>query len=98
MNTFQIHALEAFGVLFGVFWVGLLTVTLMLVDQIHNNDINQSMVTFVQAGNWILAGFLMLALLGLIVLSPSLYKFRKMNLRYHDFVDLEPAKTHPASI
>jgi NADH:ubiquinone oxidoreductase subunit 6 (subunit J) len=77
------------GILLLIFYLGLITVTLLVTNQVYNNDINQSMVKFVEVGNWIIVSILILfATVGIIV-----WKFKRVDLR----LGSESESIHPAS-
>jgi hypothetical protein len=72
-----------------IFYLALITVTLLVTYQIYNDNVNQSMVKFVEVGNWIIVSILILfASVGIVV-----WKFRRVDLR----LESESANIHPAS-
>jgi hypothetical protein len=87
MNTIQRHVMIGFGLAIFILYVSLITVTLLVTYQVYNNDINQSMVKFVEVGNWIIVSVLILFVsVGIVV-----WKFRKIDLK------LPSSDIHPAS-
>ena len=95
MNTLQTNMMIGIGFSFIVLFISLLTVTLIVVNQIYNNNINLSMVKFIEVSNWILVAILIIITLASVFLIPFLWKYRKIDLT--NLVKLEPAKNHPAS-
>jgi hypothetical protein len=87
MNTIQRHVMIGFGLAVFILYVSLITVTLLVTYQVYNNDINQSMVKFVEVGNWIIVSVLIVfTSVGIVV-----WKFRKIDLK------LPSSDIHPAS-
>ncbi len=86
MNTIQRHLMIGCGFALLIFYLALITVTLLVTYQVYNNNINQSMVKFVEVGNWILASMLLvIASIGVVI-----WKYKKIDLRLS-------SETHPAS-
>jgi uncharacterized membrane protein len=95
MNTLHKNLFIFFAFVCLVFILSLITVTLIVVYQIYNQDINQSMVKYIEIGNWVLVSILIAISLSVVVIFPTAWKYRHIDLK--NIAQLEPSKNHPAS-
>lgn len=62
-------ALAAVVILF-MFIITTVTLTLVLVTEVRDNDVNESILTYVEVANWIIVGLIAVALLAAIFTTP----------------------------
>lgn len=95
ISIFTWRVLGLFSFLFLAYTISVITVTLLLVDEIHqDNDIDSRKVTYVQVANWIYVGFLGLTVLTILIAAPYLRKYlvSKNTLDPKLTLGLKPAK------
>lgn len=83
------------GLLFLVFMITTLTLTLVLVTQVRDNDVNDTILMYVEVANWLTVGLLGLVMLGLIFTTPYFVAYTR---RSESIVStgLRSARLHPA--
>lgn len=60
----------ALAILLALFVVTTVTMTLVLVTQVRDNDVNDTILTYVEVANWIMVGLVAAIMLGAIFTTP----------------------------
>lgn len=75
VSVFGWRLLGMFSFLFLAFTISITAVTLILINEIHQNNIDPRKVTFVEVANWIYVGFMGLTLISILFAAPYFRKF-----------------------
>jgi len=77
MSPFFWRTMAVFSLLFLIFTVATITVTLLLVDEVRNSIPNNAKLTYVQVANWIYVGFLGLGLMAALLGTPYIMRYTR---------------------
>ncbi len=83
MTPFWWRALVALGVIVIMFVVTTVTMTLVLVAEVRDNDINDAILTYVEIANWVMVGTIGLVIVALIFTTPYFVAYTR---RYESLV------------
>lgn len=72
---FTVRMMGLLLILSFIFEVALITVTLLLVNEVRDDKVDDMKLTFVQVGNWIHVGAVGLLFVGSLVLTPFVMKY-----------------------
>lgn len=79
MSPFYWRIAALLGLLFSGLVIATVGVTLSLVEDMRNNNLNDTRVTFVEVMNWIYVALLGLTLLSILFTSPFLWRYARRN-------------------
>ena len=77
MSPFFWRMMVMLSVLFLVFLVTTVALTLTLVTEVHNNDVNLSILAYVEVANWIYIGLIALAAIAAIFSTPYIISYTR---------------------
>lgn len=101
MSPFTWRLAVALAVVLLLFVVATVTLTLILVTEVRDNDVNDTILMYVEVANWIMVGVIGLTLLTLVFTTPYFVAYTRRSesivstgLRSARF-KAEPAAAHP---
>lgn len=77
MSPFFWRMMTLLSFLFLAFVIAVIAVTLLLVEEVRNNSIDEAKLTFVQVANWIYVGLLALAVVAVAISTPYFIKYTR---------------------
>ena len=77
MSPFYWRFIAVLSFLFFVFVISTLTLTLLLVNEVKDNNVDNFKLTYVQVANWIYVGLMGLSLLSVIFFTPYFAKYTR---------------------
>lgn len=91
MSVFIWKASSVMGIIFVLFVISVITVTLLLVNEIRSDNIDATKVNFIEVSNWIFVGFLGLCFILFLMMTPLISKYIRLKNRRYQSVGLTPA-------
>jgi len=70
MSPFTWRLVMALSILLVLFVITTVTMTLVLVTEVRDNDVNDTILTYVEVANWIMVGLVGVSLLAVIFTTP----------------------------
>lgn len=77
MSPFVWRMLFALVILLVMFVITTITMTLVLVTEVRDNDVNDSILTYVEVSNWIMVGVIAITLLITIFATPYIISYSR---------------------
>lgn len=97
MSPFVWRFVLALGIIMLMFVIATVTMTLVLVTEVRDNDVNDSILTYVEVANWIMVGVIGVTLLAVIFTTPYFVAYTR---RSESIVStgLRSANPHKSSV
>ena len=77
MSPFFWRSMALFSLMFIAFTIATITVTLLLVDEVRDGNVDSAKLTYVQVANWIYVGFMAVGLLAAMLATPYIMRYTR---------------------